>query len=68
MKKLIVAIVTTAFTSIAMAQTAAPVSEPAAVAAPAPTAKKTKSHKSKAAQSKRSTKKHSTKKPSAKKK
>jgi len=68
MKKLIVAIVTAAFTSLAMAQAAAPVAEPAPVAAPAPTAKKTKSHKSKAAQSKKSTKKPSKKKPSAKKK
>ena len=68
MKKLIVAIVTAAFTSLAMAQAAAPVAEPAAVAAPAPTVKKTKSHKAKAGHSKKSTKKHATKKPSAKKK
>jgi Ni/Co efflux regulator RcnB len=44
MKKLIVAIVAAAFTSLAMAQAAAPVAELAAVASPATTAKKTKAH------------------------
>ena len=70
MKKLIVATVAAAFTSLAMAQAAAPVAEPAAVAspAPAPTAKKTKAHKSKAAHPKKSTKKKSAKKQSTKKK